>query len=131
MEKSHIPRLIGKTLELEKTLKNEGFRDGCAYAQKAACRELKLINMMAETFENYCDTVEVTADLLACTACGVGSPDCDTRDWIETNLSTLWRDEEKYVLGFIDGAREVLADVGSAEHRKEAAQNGKLENRVD
>jgi hypothetical protein len=115
MRKDYITRLQGEKILLEETLKNEGFRDGGAYAKTALYRELKLIDKMAEAFERHYGMDEVTANLLACTACEVETPDCDSRNWIETNLSTSWQDEEEYVRGFIEGALEVLAEVDSAE----------------
>ncbi len=119
MQKDYITRLHGEKILLEETLKKEGFRDGGAYAQEAGYRELKRINKMAEAFENDYGMVEVTADLLACTACEVESPDCDTSNWMKTNLSTSWQDEEEYVRGFIEGALEVLAEVDSTESKQD------------
>jgi hypothetical protein len=111
MQTDYKTRLIGEKNELEENLRNEGFRDGVAYAKNAPYRELKLIDRMVEAFGNDCGRVEVTADLLACTACEVEGPDCDTRNWIENKLSKSWWDEEEYILGFIEGAQKVLTEI--------------------
>lgn len=117
MKAKHLTRLLGEKKQLEENLSNEGARDGGDYAKNAPYRELRLIAKLADAYGDDFDRVEIDADLLACTVCEVESPDCDSRNWVETNLSTSWKDEEEYVRGFIEGALDVLAEVDSAESK--------------
>ena len=104
---------------MEETLTNEGFRDGVAYAENAPYRELTLIDKMVDAYGIDSGRAEINANLLACTACEVEGPDCDTRNWIETILSPCWQDEEEYLRGFVEGVRKILSEIDSAESKKD------------
>jgi hypothetical protein len=119
MKTEYIDRLRGEKAALEGILFEEGWRDGRAYAKGASYRELKLVEKMVEASGYDFGMAEINADMLACQACEVDSPDCDTRNWVETNLSTSWQDEEEYIRGFIEGALDILAEADSAESKKD------------
>jgi len=116
---TNAARLQGEKAALEETLFDEGHRDGRGYGKRAPKRDLKRIDKMVEAFGSEFRMVDVNADMMACAVCKVESPDCDTRYWVETNLSTFWQDEEAYVRGFVEGALEVLTEADSAESKKD------------
>jgi len=119
MKTEYIDRLRGEKVALEDTIFNDGRSDGRAYAERASYRELKLIDKMVEAFGSEFRLVELNADVVACAACEVHTPDSDTRYWVEMNLAPTWADEESYVRGFVDGALEVLAEADSVESKKD------------
>ncbi len=116
---TNVVRLEGEKEALEETLFDEGRRDGRGYGERAPKRDLKRIGKMVEAFGSEFRMVDINANMLACAVCQVESPDCDTRNWVETNLSTFWADEEAYVRGFVEGALEVLTEADSAESKND------------
>ena len=116
---TNVARLHGEKAALEATLFDEGRRDGRGYGKRAPKRDLKRVDKMVEAFGSEFRMVDVNADMMACAVCKVESPDCDTRYWVETNLSTFWQDEEAYVRGFVEGALQVLTETDSAESKKD------------
>jgi len=116
---TNVVRLQGEKAALEETLFDEGHGDGRGYGKRAPKRDLKRIGKMVEAFGYEFRMVDINADMLACAVCKVENPDCDTRYWMESNLATLWQDEEAYVRGFVEGALEVLAEAHSIEPTKD------------
>ena len=113
-----IDRLIGEKIALNETLFEEGRRDGFAYGKSAPYRKLKLIDKMVEAYGSDFAYAEINAVMLACKVCEVDRPDCDTRNWLETNLSASWQDEEEYIRGFISAATDIVDAVKTIESKR-------------
>jgi len=100
-------------LELEDVLIEKGKEDGIGYAKNAKYLELRLIEKMVDSLRDF-QAAEVDANTLATTACDADRSDQETWEWIDTNLSKRWFDEEPYIWGFIYGIQEILEKVAAS-----------------
>jgi hypothetical protein len=109
----YITRLRGEKCELDDTLIEEGRGDGAAYGKNTTYRELRLIEKLVDSVGANLNQIDAYS--LASAVCEVDLPDMDANEWIESNLSKSWHDEEPYIRGFINGAMVILEEIDSVE----------------